>query len=207
LFVVLVFASALIMQTHYRIWWNWMVPAAVLTPMGALLAVICPRLPLIAFISYRRRGGDALAIAVVHALQARGFSAFLDIKDNSTGDWPTQLKTGIDKAPNFVLLLTENIFSQTTDPEKDWVVQEIKHALASGKRIISLRTKTFVLPESWPKGLERLNSYQGLEYHHENADATFDKLVRYLTDKEVRAESENHKPLSKGSEPTSTSST
>src|SRR5207237_5913362 len=111
------------------VWFNWLVPAAIELPLAALVAVLCPYLPMVAFISYRRDGGDKFALAILHGLWARGYDAFLDVKDISSGEWLPQLMAGIDRAPNFILILSAGALAERQKDERDWIREEILHAI------------------------------------------------------------------------------
>src|SRR5207244_975442 len=87
----IVMAAALFLQWQCGLWWNWLVPGAVQLPLAALLTLLCPRLPVVAFISYRRKGGDAFALALLNALRLRGDDALLDVEDLGSGEFPPQL--------------------------------------------------------------------------------------------------------------------
>ena len=164
-------------QWHFFTWWNWLVPAVVQLPLAALLAVLCPRLPRVAFISYRREGGKDFAVMVMQALRARGCDVFLDVKDIQEGEWWPQLQAGITATPNFILILSPGMFGER---KEDWARAEILHALAANKRIIPILQEGFVFPENLLPELQPLNKLQGITHNHLHPEAAIDKLEEFL---------------------------
>jgi CHASE2 domain-containing sensor protein len=176
LFVLLLLA-ALIAQWSFFVWWNWLVPATVQLPLAVLLGFICPRLPRVAFISYRRGGGKDFAVMLMQALRVRGCEVFLDVKDIRDGEWWPQLQAGITSAPNFILVLSPGMFDER---KEDWVREEILHALAIGRKIIPIMQEGFAFPENLPAELQPLQKLQCIMHSHLHSEATIDKLEEFL---------------------------
>ena len=141
---------------------------------------------MVAFISYRRQGGDKFALAVLHGLWTRGFDAFLDVKDISSGEWLPQLLKGIERSPNFILILSPNLLAEKNDGDADWVREEILHALARGKKIVPIQLEDFSYPTVLPKEMAELPAQQVIMHHHDQPNATFDKLEEFLRKKKKR---------------------
>jgi len=81
-------------------------------PLAVLLGFVCPRLPRVAFISYRREGrqgfcGDAHTGSARARL--RGVPRVKDIRD---GEWWPQLEAGITSTRNFILVLSPGMFAE-----------------------------------------------------------------------------------------------
>ncbi len=184
--LIALFGLTLFLQWSLGWWWNWLVPAVIQLPLAMLLVFFCPRLPMVAFISYRRQGGDKFALAVLHGLWTRGFDAFLDVKDISSGEWLPQLLKGIERSPNFILILSPNLLAEKKDGDADWVREEILHALARGKKIVPIQLEDFSYPTVLPKEMAELPAQQVIMHHHDQPNATFDKLEEFLRKKKKR---------------------
>ena len=180
LILALLFSVTLYLQWCSGVWWNWLMPAAVQLPLVALWAVLCPRLPRVAFISYRRKGGDGYAQAVLHALWSRGYDAFIDVQDIGAGEWWPQLRAGIESTRNFVLILSAGALDKHGEGETDWIQQEILHAVAKNKRIIPIIHEDFVWPKPLPPGMEQLPAQEAIPYHPNQPKPTFEKLEVFL---------------------------
>jgi CHASE2 domain-containing sensor protein len=177
---VLIAASGIVTQWYFGFWFNWLVPAVAQVPAAALIAVLCPRLPMVAFISYRRSGGDKFALAIVHALQARGYDAFLDVNDLASGDWLPQLLAAIDRAPNFVLILSPGALDERPPDERDYTREEIFYAIKRQKKIIPILLEGCAFPKPLPAGMESLPTKQAIIHHHDKPNVTMDKLEEAL---------------------------
>lgn len=177
LFIGLALASLLV-QWKIFLWWNWLVPAAVQLPLAVLLCYLCPRLPRVAFISYRREGGKDFAVMIMQALRARGYDVFIDVKDNHPGeDWWAQLKAGITATPNFILILTPGMFGER---KEDWVREEIVHALASNKKFVSIMQEGFAFPENLATELRPVSKLECIMHAHAHPETTIDELEDFL---------------------------
>jgi hypothetical protein len=180
---VLLLVTALLLHAHICVWWNWLVLPAVQLPAAALLALICPRLPLIAFISYRRAGAAEVALSIRNALRLRGYDAFVDVTKLGAGEFSPQLVRGIKRARNFVLLLAPGSFNERNAGEKDWLKEEISCALAEKKRIIPVRIDGFEFPKAsstLPEEFRRVMEFEDIEHRHNNSDETVRKLLKFL---------------------------
>src|SRR3954453_14414395 len=133
------------------------------------------------FISYPRAGGSALAELVRTALRKRGFRVFMDVRELSAGPFDAALKASIEKADNFIVLLTPGCLDRCAD-EKDWFRQEITVALNSKRNIAPLKTEDFQFPpvKDLPKAAALLTRHHCVTYVHEHSDASLDKLCALL---------------------------
>ena len=134
-----------------------------------------------AFISYRREGGADTARLIRAELQNRGIRTFLDVDDLGSHYFDDQLFKEIDKAPNFILILSAGALEGCKNPE-DWMRREIEHACAADRNIIPVLKEGFRFPvvEELPGGLADLPRYQSVIYSHAYFDAAINKLVSYL---------------------------
>lgn len=75
------------------------------------------------FISYRRSNGSNLASLLKVHLQLHGYSVFLDVDGLKSGKFDVNILHSIQKAPNFVLVLTKSALDRCFDDHerKDWL--------------------------------------------------------------------------------------
>jgi serine/threonine protein kinase len=134
------------------------------------------------FISYRRRGGGAeLARLIRSELQQRGRRVFLDVDDLRSGHFDETLLTHIERAPNFLLILTPDSLARCVDQD-DWLRREIDQAIRKQRNIIPLMAPGFEMPKpaDLPDDLRPLAMQHGLPYSHEYFDAVMNKIVENL---------------------------
>ncbi|MBN1566671.1 MAG: toll/interleukin-1 receptor domain-containing protein [Acidobacteria bacterium] len=134
-----------------------------------------------AFISYRREGGADTARLIRAALEARGYSAFLDVESLGASHFDERLFAAIEQAPNFLLILSPGSLDRCHEPD-DWLRREIGHALATGRNIVPLLKDGFVFPPAGnlPADLADLSRHNGIPMSHVYFDAAIDKLVAFL---------------------------
>ena len=87
------------------------------------------------FISYRRDGGSEFARSVKSALEARGYSVFLDFDELKDGVFDERILSAIEQAPVFMFILSEYSLDRCVN-EDDWVRKEIEYAYGLGKHFI-----------------------------------------------------------------------
>lgn len=172
---------AILLQWRFQFWWNWLALGLVQLPLTVLLALLCPRLPVLAFISYRRKGGDAFAMAVLSQLRARGIDAFLDIDRLGRGDFSKQIFSNLDRIPNVLVILSPGALGTSNEPD-DWLQKEISYAFAQDKNIIPVILDGFEYPKGipLPAGMEPLPLQQSVLHHHDKWDATMAEIKKYL---------------------------
>lgn len=142
--VIGLLVAIILVQWRLLVWWNWLPLVAVQLPLAGLLCLTCPRLPLVAFISYRRKGGAEFALAIRHWFRSRLCDAFLDVDDSSSGEWRRQLKEAIDRAPNFIVILSAGVSNAEGGKKTSEVMQrEVLHAIATKKNIIPIQLEGF----------------------------------------------------------------
>lgn len=133
------------------------------------------------FISYRRGEGAELARLMQLRLREQGIRAFLDVDDLRPGQFDEALLAEIERAPSFLLILTEGALDRCSSDD-DWLRQEITHALLTKKTIVPLLTSGFEFPpeSDLPPELRPIVVHQGVSYSHEFLDAVVNKIVNYL---------------------------
>lgn len=98
------------------------------------------------FISYRRVQGEEIAQSLYRFLDSKGLRVYFDKIDMQDGKpFPSQLESALKTAPNYVLIVTQNVFTHGSE-ERDWVWREIELALKEYKKSPLERTLTVVVP-------------------------------------------------------------
>jgi hypothetical protein len=133
------------------------------------------------FLSYRRQDGAAEARLIRAELREHSLRAFLDVDDLGVGYFDEALLKRIAHIPNFIAVLTPNCLDRCVD-ERDWLRQEIAHALKTNRRVVPIMLPGFQFPEatSLPPEIRGLSAHQSIYYSHEYFNAMISKLVRYL---------------------------
>ncbi len=60
------------------------------------------------FISYRREGGSTAARLLYEVLKTKKITGFMDVETLTRGDYEASILAHIEKARNFVLIVSEN---------------------------------------------------------------------------------------------------
>ena len=114
------------------------------------------------FISYRRDGGDAMAYLLWERLLSHGYKVFFDVDSLGAGKFDARILKDIEKSSHVLLVLSPNALDRSQDKD-DWVRKEIVHAVKCDKTIIPIILRGFKWPERFPKGMEGLDRYNGIE--------------------------------------------
>ena len=136
------------------------------------------------FISYRRDGGEATAMAVRDRLAAKGYRVFLDVEALRSGPFNEALYRVIEQCKDVLVILSPNCLDRCVD-EDDWVRLEIAYAFEQKKTIIPVMTRNFTFPDSLPPDIEPLRYQNGLTASVDMFDAFIEKLQKFLTSKPV----------------------
>jgi hypothetical protein len=80
------------------------------------------------FLSYRRDGGDAMAVILRDRLIEKGYNVFLDIENLNSGTFNDKLLGVIDGCKDFILVCSKNSLDRSVN-DGDWVRLEIARAL------------------------------------------------------------------------------
>src|SRR5262245_57936288 len=102
--------------------------------------------PFDVFISYRRTSGSDLAQLVCRGLERFGFRVFLDVDGLNSGPFDESLLREIERARDFVLLLTPGCLDRSCTEPDDWVRREVAHALLKDRNIVLLAVPGFEFP-------------------------------------------------------------
>lgn len=126
-------------------WWPWLIPAGLQTAVALAATPWLPEPPLgppRVFISYRQGGtGETHARSLEQALRARRVPAYLAPGWIAGGDdYAQELKAAIERAPNFLVVLTPSARNELEVPDS-WVRLELNHALKTRRHILVVRTK------------------------------------------------------------------
>jgi hypothetical protein len=136
------------------------------------------------FLSYRRDGGEAMAILLRDRLTAKGYNVFLDIENLNSGSFNTKLFDVIDNCKDFLLVCSINSLDRCVN-DGDWVRMEINRALEKGKNIVPVMLRGFRFPDVLPDDIEAVRMQNGVNANsHEYFDAAIDRLAdKFLTAK------------------------
>jgi hypothetical protein len=179
----LLFAASLYVEWHYHWWWSWIGPVIGQTIIAFALVWRSPKPdPYIAFLSYRTVEDGAAALLIYKALKDRGYKAFLDSESLDNGDFDKQLLFQIEASKAFVPILSPNSLAACVD-EKDWLRQELVHALVKQKVIIPFMRRGFDFDAAEIPNLPEINKLktkQGVFYMPLSIDADIKTLIKRL---------------------------
>lgn len=146
------------------------------------------------FISYRRIGGYETAKHLFDLLSRDGYNVSFDIDTLRNGDFDVELLKRVEECTDFILILNQGAFDRTIDPnfdpQKDWLRQELAHALKLGKNIIPIMLNGFTeFPDNLPTDVARVQKKNGPKYDQYYFDGFYQKLVDVFleTPKPVKA--------------------
>ena len=131
------------------------------------------------FISYRHEGAEALAHTIFEKLVGLGYSVFYDIESLKSEKFPERLYREIEACTDFVLILPKGGLDKCISNEKDWVRQEIAHALKHKKNIVPVIMRGFTFPENLPADIKDVSTYNGVSFESMNI---FDARIQWLCD-------------------------
>ena len=139
------------------------------------------------FISYRRDGGDTLAQLIYDRLTARGYKVFLDIESLRSGKFNEKLLNVIEECKDLIVILPPGALERCSN-EGDWLYLELSYAMKNRKNIIPVMMKGFEWPETFPEGLEGLQTYNGIHDSKDYFDAVIDKIASLLQSRQTLLE-------------------
>lgn len=141
------------------------------------------------FISYRREDGATAARLLCDVLERRNISTFFD-KETIEGDFHQSIKTHLVAARNVLVIVSAKMFSRYlldngSYDEKaclnDWVYEELRISLESGKNIIPVFVNgVTAFPKALPTNIEKIANFDALTLGHEHFDAELTKLIGRL---------------------------
>ena len=129
------------------------------------------------FLSYRRDGGETMAVLLHDRLVAKGYSVFLDIESLNSGSFNKKLLTVIEGCTDVVVVCSKGCLDRCIN-EGDWVRMEIAHALKNGKNVVPIFLRDFKWPDVLPDDMEALRVQNGVNANStEYFDAAVDRLA------------------------------
>ncbi|GIK64880.1 MAG: hypothetical protein BroJett018_26740 [Chloroflexota bacterium] len=127
------------------------------------------------FISYRRQSASGQAQIIYERLKRRGVDAFRDTHDINAGRFAQIIQQQINRRHNFVIILTPDVFGS------EWVVREIKAALAQKRNIIPVEVGTFKLGSAeLPADIAELREFSAIEWDPQYENAVVTRILRAL---------------------------
>jgi len=132
------------------------------------------------FLSYRREGGEAMAILLRDRLTEKGYKVFLDVESLNSGSFNTELLNVIEDSANVVVVLSKDALARCMN-DGDWVRREISHALKSEKNIVPVMLRGFDWPDNMPEDIAELANKNGINAKdNEYFDAAVERLALFL---------------------------
>jgi hypothetical protein len=129
------------------------------------------------FLSYRRDGGETMAILLRDRLAAKGYRVFLDIESLNSGSFNKALFSVIERCTDVVLVCSKDCLERCKN-DGDWVRLEIVYALERRKNIVPIMLRGFEWPDVLPDDIEELRMQNGVNANsHEYFDAAIDRLT------------------------------
>jgi len=129
------------------------------------------------FLSYRRDGGETMAILLRDRLSVKGFRIFLDIESLNSGSFNEKLLLVIEECADVIVVCSKNSLDRCVN-EGDWVRMEIAHALKHGKNIVPVLLRGFEWPDTLPGDIDALRVQNGINASsNEYFDAAIDRLA------------------------------
>ena len=146
------------------------------------------------FLSYRRDGGETMAILLRDRLAAKGYRVFLDVEGLRSGDFNERLLRVIEGCTDFIVVLSQNSLDRCAN-KGDWVRREIAHALEKEKNVVPFFLRGFDWPDALPGDIASLPKQNGVNARdNEYFDAAVDRLAdQFLLSKPY---TKKRKPLS-----------
>ncbi len=145
------------------------------------------------FISYRRDGGYDTAKHLNDLLVKDGYRVSFDLDTLRSGDFDIQLLSRIDECTDFILIVDPHAFDRTLnpdfDPQKDWLRNELAHALKQKKNIVPVFLYGICeFPNNLPEDICEVSKKNGPEYNRYYFDNFYKDLKkRFLKSKPHRS--------------------
>ena len=140
------------------------------------------------FISYRRAGGSVKAELTKDELAKRGFREnrmFLDTRSLTSGNYLKTILDAIANSRNVVVVITKDCF-KSLPTDSTWV-REIEYAIELHKNIVPVYFDgiTGLKAEEIPSCIQHIAFENAVQYVHQYADASFDRLASRLSKEPV----------------------
>lgn len=127
------------------------------------------------FISYRRYGGEAFAHLLYDRLNAKGYSIFLDVKEQKSGKLDHIILDNIYQCTDFLLILSPGALDRCENTD-DWLCLEIESAMKYGKNIVPILMHGFDFPKILPESIRELPNYAGIKANVPEVDRMVSEL-------------------------------
>lgn len=131
------------------------------------------------FLSYRRDGGETMAILLRDRLTAKGYRVFLDVENLRSGDFNEKLLEIIGNCTDFIIVLSAGSLDRCVN-DGDWVRREIAHALSHNRNVVPMLLRGFEWPETLPEDISQLVNRGGV---NTTTNEFFDAVIDRLTEK------------------------
>jgi len=128
------------------------------------------------FLSYRRDGGETMAVLLRDRLAAKGYRVFLDVESLNPGSFNEQLLDVIEHCTDFLMVCSKNSLKRCKN-ESDWVRREIAQAFQCGKNIIPFMLRGFQWPRRLPDDIAKLPMQNGVTA---DSNVYFDAAIELL---------------------------
>jgi hypothetical protein len=129
------------------------------------------------FLTYRRDGGETMAILLRDRLTAKGYRVFLDIESLNSGSFNEKLLAVIEGCTDLLVVSSKGSLDRCVN-EGDWVRAEIAHALKNSKNVVPVMLRGFDWPDVLPADIEALRMQNGVTAtSNEYFDAAIDRLT------------------------------
>jgi hypothetical protein len=132
------------------------------------------------FISYRRVGGDTVALLLKAKLEEKRRRVFLDVTSLRSGRFDESLLRAIETAPNFLIILSPNSLNRCSEKE-DWLRKELAHAMRTSRNIVPVLMPGFIFPEDLPPDIKEITAFHGIDYSHDYSESTIKRIAQLLT--------------------------
>jgi TIR domain len=141
------------------------------------------------FISYRRATGSGHALLIYDHLRRRLPDVFRDQNSLTPGErFGDQLERAIGACDAMIVVVTpgwaEAFRIRQANSEPDWVLEEIRAALAARKQIVPVlaggATADELLEVAGLPGLATVRDFQSISLHEENYETVLDDVARLL---------------------------
>ena len=135
------------------------------------------------FLSYRRDGGETMAILLRERLIAKGYRVFLDIESMNSGSFNEKLISIIEGCTDVVVVCSKGSLDRCSN-EGDWVRMEIAHAFKNGKNGVPVILRNFKWPDVLPDDIDALRVQNGVIA---SSNEYFDAAINRLTERFLKS--------------------
>ena len=126
------------------------------------------------FISYRREGGATAARLLYEVLKTKKITGFMDVETLTRGDYEASILANIEKARNFVLIVSADVM------KSPWVQKEVQYALEKKKNVIPVFVNGVTcFPNDIPAEIKAVD-VNGICLNHDNFYGNIEKLISWL---------------------------